>query len=45
MISAKRGHIITVASMAGLSGVNKGTDYCASKFGAVGIDEALRYEL
>jgi all-trans-retinol dehydrogenase (NAD+) len=45
MIAAKRGHIVTVASMGGLSGVNKGVDYCASKFGAVGIDESLRYEL
>jgi all-trans-retinol dehydrogenase (NAD+) len=45
MIAAKRGHIVTVSSMGGLSGVNKGVDYCASKFGAVGIDESLRYEL
>lgn len=45
MIANKRGHIITVSSMGGLSGVNKGVDYCGSKFGAVGIDESLRYEL
>lgn len=45
MIKNKKGHIVTIASMGGLSGINKGIDYCASKFGAVGIDESLRYEL
>lgn len=45
MIANKRGHIVTVSSMGGLSGVNKGVDYCGSKFGAVGIDESLRYEM
>lgn len=45
MISANKGHVVTVASLAGLSGVNKLTDYCASKFAAVGFDESLRLEL
>jgi all-trans-retinol dehydrogenase (NAD+) len=45
MIAAKRGHIITIASMAGIVGVPGLVDYCASKFGAVAIDESLRLEL
>lgn len=36
MIEAKRGHIVTVASMAGHGGINKLVDYCASKFADVG---------
>ena len=39
------GHIVNVASLAGHSGTNKLVDYCASKFAAVGLDEALRVEL
>ena len=42
MIENKRGHIVNVASLAGHSGTNKLVDYCASKFAAVGMDEALR---
>ena len=45
MKAEKRGHIVTVASMAGIAGVPGLTDYCASKWGAVGLDEALRLEL
>jgi all-trans-retinol dehydrogenase (NAD+) len=45
MISRNRGHIVTIASAAGLSGVNGLVDYCASKYAAVGFDEALRMEL
>lgn len=45
MIAAKRGHIVTIASMAGITGVTGLTDYCASKFGAVAIDESVRLEL
>lgn len=40
-----RGHIVTVASAAGLAGTARLTDYCSSKFGAVGFDESLRMEL
>src|SRR5262249_39433723 len=39
------GHIVTIASAAGLVGTARLTDYCASKFAAVGFDEALRLEL
>lgn len=45
MISSNKGHIVTIASVAGLAGVNKLADYCASKFAAVGFDESLRLEL
>ncbi|QQR91230.1 MAG: SDR family oxidoreductase [Myxococcales bacterium] len=39
------GHIVTIASAAGLVGAAKLSDYCASKFAAIGFDEALRVEL
>jgi len=45
MIDQGRGHLVTVASAAGLSGTSRLTDYCASKFAAVGFDESLRLEL
>ena len=45
MISRNRGHIVTIASAAGLTGVNGMVDYCASKYAAVGFDESLRLEL
>ena len=45
MISQKRGHIVSIASIAGLTGCNGIADYCASKFGVVAIDESLRMEL
>ena len=45
MIERNRGHIVTIASAGGLIGVPRLTDYCASKFAAVGLDESLRVEL
>lgn len=36
---------MTVASIAGLIGANQLTDYCSSKFAAVGLDDSLRLEL
>jgi len=39
------GHIVNIASLAGHAGSTKLVDYCASKFAAVGIDEAFRVEL
>ena len=45
MIAKKKGHIVSIASMAGLAGLPGLADYCASKSGAVSIDEALRLEL
>ncbi|MDF1666096.1 MAG: SDR family oxidoreductase, partial [Planctomycetota bacterium] len=45
MLERGQGHIVTVASAAGLVGTKKLTDYCASKFAAVGFNESLRMEL
>ena len=45
MIANKRGHVVTIASMAALCGIPALPDYCASKSGAKAIDEALRLEL
>lgn len=45
MLGRGRGHVVTIASAAGLGGTSRLTDYCASKFAAVGFDESLRLEL
>lgn len=45
MLERDSGHVVTVASAAGLAGTAKLTDYCSSKFAAVGFDESLRLEL
>ena len=39
------GHVVTIASAAGLFGGRKLADYCASKFAAVGYMESLAIEL
>lgn len=44
MVSSNKGHVVTIASAAGISGVAGLSDYCASKFGAFGFDESLRLE-
>ncbi|KAI1288476.1 Short-chain dehydrogenase/reductase family 16C member 6 [Halotydeus destructor] len=45
MLAGKRGHLVTISSVAGLTGTCNLTDYCAAKFGNIGFEEALRYEL
>ena len=45
MLERDEGHIVTIASAAGIAGTAKLVDYCSSKFAAVGFDEALRVEL
>lgn len=45
MLERNRGHIVTIASAAGIVGVRGLADYSASKFAAIGFDEALRMEL
>lgn len=40
-----KGHIVSIASLAGMGGAPRLTDYCASKFAAVGFEESLRAEL
>ncbi len=45
MVAANSGHVVTIASAAGLVGVARQTDYSATKHAAVGFDESLRVEL
>lgn len=45
MIKRDDGHVVSIASGAGLIGVPGLVDYCASKFAAVGIAEALDSEM
>lgn len=45
MIERNHGHLVTIASLAGLGGMPRLTDYCASKFAAVGLMESLYIEL
>src|SRR3990170_4184146 len=45
MIARRSGHIINMASMAGLSAMPTYTIYAASKFGVRGFTEALRREV
>ncbi|KAM6989516.1 epidermal retinol dehydrogenase 2-like [Tautogolabrus adspersus] len=45
MIANNHGHLVSIASSAGLIGVNGLADYCASKFGAVGFAESVGLEM
>ncbi|CAF2624213.1 unnamed protein product [Rotaria sp. Silwood2] len=45
MLDNNYGHIVTIASGAGLTGASGLVDYCSSKFAAVGLHEALTHEL
>ncbi|MDP8254315.1 MAG: SDR family oxidoreductase [Candidatus Alcyoniella australis] len=45
MLESGAGHLVNVASAAGLLGVARGTSYSASKWGVIGFTEALRNEL
>jgi all-trans-retinol dehydrogenase (NAD+) len=45
MVAGGSGHVVNVASAAGLIGTPRQTDYSASKHAAVGFTEALRMEL
>ncbi len=45
MLSANEGHIVTIASAAGLAASTGLASYPASKFAAVGFNETLRQEL
>mmetsp|Transcript_11465 Transcript_11465/g.7967 ORF Transcript_11465/g.7967 Transcript_11465/m.7967 type:complete len:191 (-) Transcript_11465:89-661(-) len=45
MLANKKGHIVSIASMAGIVASPALADYSASKFGAIAIDESLRTEL
>jgi all-trans-retinol dehydrogenase (NAD+) len=62
MLAANRGHIVTIASGAGIfgkfisfewifsiqfqsSGISRLTDYCSSKYAAIGLHDSLTAEL
>ncbi|KFQ69990.1 Short-chain dehydrogenase/reductase family 16C member 6, partial [Phaethon lepturus] len=45
MIASNHGHLVSIASSAGLTGVNRLSDYCASKFAAVGFAESIDFEM
>ncbi|XP_029035490.1 estradiol 17-beta-dehydrogenase 11 [Osmia bicornis bicornis] len=45
MMENNKGHIVSIASLAGHIGVPKLVDYCTSKFAAIGFEEALHMEL
>merc|ERR1739838_679876 len=45
MLQKNHGHVVTIASGAGLFGMANLVDYCASKFAAIGMSEALAMEL
>lgn len=45
MVEKNHGHVVTMASMAGIAGVSGLVDYSTSKFAVVGFDESLRNEL
>jgi all-trans-retinol dehydrogenase (NAD+) len=45
MLQKNSGHVVSIASMAGQLGTAGLAYYCGSKFAAVGIDEAVRFEL
>ncbi|RWS27532.1 Short-chain dehydrogenase/reductase family 16C member 6-like protein [Leptotrombidium deliense] len=45
MMSTNHGHIVSMGSIAGLTGSPLLTDYAASKYATIGFEESLRYEL
>ncbi|MDX2001955.1 MAG: SDR family oxidoreductase [Chitinophagales bacterium] len=45
MKAEKRGHIVNIASIAGLNGIAEATGYCATKFAVRGISQALYQEV
>ncbi|CAB1326028.1 unnamed protein product [Coregonus sp. 'balchen'] len=45
MTANNHGHLVSIASTAGMIGVNGLADYCASKFAAIGFAESVALEL
>jgi len=45
MLANNHGHIVSINSVLGLMGAGGATEYCASKFGALGLHEALCFEV
>ena len=44
MLEQGHGHVVTIASAGGIVGTARMTDYCSSKFAAIGFDDSLRME-
>ena len=44
MIAADHGHVVNVASVAGIFVIQNLTDYCASKFASIGFSQCLQQE-
>ena len=45
MLARRSGHVVNMASAGGILGVPYISDYCASKFGTIGLTESVRQEL
>ncbi|XP_032921639.1 epidermal retinol dehydrogenase 2 [Catharus ustulatus] len=45
MIAANHGHLVSIASCAGLCGGSQAADYCASKYAAIGFAESIDMEM
>ncbi|XP_035659336.1 epidermal retinol dehydrogenase 2-like [Branchiostoma floridae] len=45
MVEQNHGHLVSIASAAGLAGTAGLADYCTSKFGAVGFADSIRVRL
>ncbi|NXL76708.1 RDHE2 dehydrogenase, partial [Leptocoma aspasia] len=45
MIAANHGHLVSISSCAGLCGTSQASDYCASKFAAIGFAESIDMEM
>ena len=45
MLARNSGHIVEIASMAGIMGTAKLVDYCSSKFAVIGLYESLKCEI
>ncbi|CAG8447244.1 11405_t:CDS:2 [Ambispora gerdemannii] len=45
MIENNHGHIVTIASILGYTGIAQTADYCASKAGLISFHDSLRFEL
>ena len=45
MMRRKKGHIVNIASAAGMLAIPKLADYCTTKFGVIGFSDSLRMEM
>ena len=45
MVESNNGHLVTIATLAGVIGASKLSDYCSANFGQVGFNEAVDQEM